>query len=190
MEIKKEIIAITGNIGSGKSTVMSMLENRGYKTLSADKFTQDAYKIAMPQLVSAFGNSVVENGEIVRKNLGAMAFSSSENLQKLNSIMHPIIFQMIFESCEGEGANFVEVPLLFESGMQNYFSKVWIILATNKNKIQRASKRDNLEESEIKKRLSFQKNHEENRGDLHIIIENNGDIANLEKQVELQLKKL
>ncbi|MFI3167909.1 MAG: dephospho-CoA kinase [Bacillota bacterium] len=190
MEKSKNIIAITGNIGSGKSTVMAMLEKRGYKTLSADKFTQNAYLVAQEKLIHAFGDGIIESGEISRKNLSQVAFSSEKNLQKLNQIMHPIIFDMIFESCQSQGANFVEVPLLFESGMENYFSQVWIILASDQNKIARASVRDSVSKTEIEKRLSFQKNHEENLENLHIIIENNGDIANLENQVELGLKNL
>lgn len=161
MNKNNKIIAITGNIGSGKSTVMAMLAESGYKTLSADEFTNTAYISATPALVVAFGDGILENGEISRKNLAKIAFESAENLQKLNDIMHPIIFQLIFAECCDDAVSFVEVPLLFESGMENYFSSVWLIKASEQNKISRASKRDNATSEEIAKRLSFQKNHEE-----------------------------
>lgn len=188
MDNQGKIIAITGNIGSGKSTVMSMLEKRGYKTLSADKFTQEAYVLAKGELCAAFGDEVFQNGEISRKNLSKVAFSSSENLKKLNSIIHPIIFNLIFAQCKNQNASFVEVPLLFESGMQDYFSRVWIIAATAQNKITRAAKRDNLEKEEIEKRLAFQINHEEKTEKVHIIIENNGNVEELEIKVQKALR--
>lgn len=190
MKNAQKIIAITGNIGSGKSTVVSMLENRGYKTVSADKCTVGAYEIAKGQLCEAFGNEILETGEINRKKLGSIAFASEQNLAKLNSIMHPVIFQMIFESCKGEKVCFCEVPLLFESGMQNYFHSVWIVTASTQNKIARAAARDSVSKEEIEKRLAFQKNNAEKTEKVHIIIENNGDIANLERMVETALKNI
>ncbi len=190
MKNAQKIIAITGNIGSGKSTVMGMLKNRGYKTVSADKCTKGAYKIAKPQLLKAFGDEIIENGEINRKKLGGIAFASPENLAKLNLIMHPVIFQMIFDECKGKNICFCEVPLLFESGMQNYFDSVWMVTASNENKINRASARDGISREEIEKRLSFQKINAEKTEKVHIIIENNGDIANLETQLEKALQNI
>ncbi len=186
----QKIIAITGNIGSGKSTVMSVLDKLGYKTVSADECTQGAYEIARPQLVKAFGDKIIENGEMNRKRLGEAAFSSDENLKMLNSIMHPIIFQMIFDSYKGEILCFCEVPLLFESGMQNYFHSVWLVVASEENKIKRASARDNISAEEIIKRLSFQKTNAEKTEKVHIIIENNGDIASLKQKVITALIKM
>lgn len=190
MKNAQKIIAITGNIGSGKSTVMGMLENRGYKTVSADKCTEGAYKIAKPQLQTAFGDEILTNGEINRKKLGTIAFASPENLAKLNSIMHPVIFQMIFDTAKGEKVCFCEVPLLFESGMQNYFESVWIVTASTQNKIDRAATRDSVSKEEIEKRLSFQKTNAEKTEKVHIIIENNGDIANLETQLEKAIQNI
>ncbi len=182
----KKLIAITGNIGSGKSTVLGMLEDMGICTLSADKFTDKAYTVVFEKLIEAFGSEICEKGEISRKKLGGIAFSSKENLAKLNSIMHPVIFDLMFQNCKN-GLNFVEVPLLFESGMEDYFESVWIILASENNKIKRASERDNVTNEEISKRLSFQTNHDLNSNKKHIIIENNGSVEELKQKVKKEL---
>ncbi len=183
MDSTNKIIAVTGNIGSGKSTVMAMLAELGFATLSADEFTNQAYVVAKNSLVEFFGKDIIENGEISRTVLAKKAFANSESLEKLNKIMHPVIFSLIFDEVKNEKLAFVEVPLLFETGMEKYFSEVWLVACDTENKIERASIRDQKEKQEIEKRLSFQKKDEEKIEKSHIIFVNNGSIAGLKEQV-------
>ena len=185
----EKITAITGNIGSGKSKVMEILESRGYKTLSADDYTSKAYGIVKEKLVEAFSEDILEGDEISRNKLSKHVFKNQENLSKLNEIMHPVIYKLMAEDSKIFDEIFVEIPLLFESGMENAFANIWLVMSDEDKKIDRASKRDGKSKEEIKKRLFFQQEDEKKIDKVHIIIENNGSIEDLENKIVEILKE-
>ncbi|MEG2002749.1 MAG: dephospho-CoA kinase [Clostridia bacterium] len=187
------LIGITGNIGSGKSTVLGFLKSKNYVVLSADDETANAYIQAKPKLIERFSSEILGgNGEIDRKKLGEIVFSNEEKRKELNEILHPIIIETLFSKAKQLGGLvFVEVPLLFELSLQNRFDEVWLVDTTNEIKIERVQKRDGITKENALKRLKSQDNSSElKRQFSHIIIENSGDIQNLKTAVDVELAKL
>lgn len=182
-----QIVGITGNIGSGKSTVVAFLKEKGCLTVDCDALTPHAYLIAKDQLLEEFGSGIFRGGEVDKKALASVVFGNSEKLARLNEILHPIIFELIVAECEGRELAFVEVPLLFEAGFEGYFSQVWLVVADREQKLARTMLRDGLLQEDVEKRLSFQQKDEEKMDKAHIIIKNNADVSALRKEVEKAL---
>ena len=92
-------VGLTGGIGTGKSLVSEILQKLGAHVISGDALGHEAYlpgTKGFDQVVSAFGNEIVgEDGFVDRKKLGPIVFSDPSNLEMLNSIMHPLIYEMI-----------------------------------------------------------------------------------------------
>lgn len=189
---KLYLIGITGNIGSGKSTVLKLLRKKNYNVLSADEQTQFAYELAKESLRENFSDIIFnEEGEIDRKKLGGIVFSDGKKLEKLNEILHPIIIELLFSKANKlNGIVFLEIPLLFECNLQSKVDEVWVIYADSETKIERIMSRNNVSGKEAQKRLGAQKSIELNALQSHIIIDNSGDFNSLENALNAELKKL
>ena len=126
-------IAITGGIGSGKSAVSQILASKGYFVLDCDQITKQLYQ--KDQTTSAicqnFGQEFVVDGKVDTKKLGAYVFADESRVKKLNEVMHPLIFAELDRQIVESGARvvFVQIPLLFETGMQNEFDDIWLVTA-------------------------------------------------------------
>ena len=132
-------IAITGGIGSGKSTVLEIIRGEGFPVYSCDEIYSQLLNGAglTAEIGKAFNDVVDENGKLDRKKLGALVFSNAAELEKLNNITHPKIFKAVFEKMQDKEISFCEVPLLFESGYEKYFDNV-IVVMRDENEIGRA----------------------------------------------------
>ena len=129
-------IAITGGIGSGKSTVSKFIKQRGFNVISCDDIYRELLQkeYFLKELAKLFGDRAVSNGKLNRKYLSEIVFSDSEKLELLNRFTHPAIMRECFARMKDE-LNFCEIPLLFESGYQNLFDNVIVVL---RDKIGRA----------------------------------------------------
>ncbi|MBR5145929.1 MAG: dephospho-CoA kinase [Clostridia bacterium] len=187
-------IAITGGIGSGKSAVSQILASKGWFVLDCDQITKQLYqKQATTDAISInFGSEFVVDGRVDTKKLGAYVFADQSRVQKLNQVMHPLIFaeldKQIVES--GQKVVFVQIPLLFETGMQNEFDDVWLVVADEQTRISRVVVRDNLDVEQIKNRIKNQMDDEKKAQFVHTIIKNNGTLNQLEKAVDECIKRL
>ena len=187
-------IAITGGIGSGKSAVSQILVSKGHFVLDCDQITKQLYQKqrTIEQIATNFGNEFVENGKVDTKKLGAYIFADQSRVEKLNAVMHPLIFdeldRQINES--GQSVVFVQIPLLFETGMQNQFDDVWLVVADEQTRISRVVVRDNLDIEQIKNRIKNQMDDEKKSKLVHTIIKNNGTLAELECAVDECAKRL
>ena len=187
-------IAITGGIGSGKSAVSQILASKGYFVLDCDQITKQLYQ--KDQTTNAicqnFGCEFVVAGKVDTKKLGAYVFADKTRVQKLNEVMHPLIFaeldRQIIES--GESVVFVQIPLLFETGMQNQFDDIWLVTADEQTRISRVTVRDNLDVEQIKNRIKNQMNDEQKSKFVHTIIKNDGSFEQLQSVVESCIKGL
>ena len=180
-------IAITGGIGSGKSSVLKMLKDFGYKVLSCDEVNSrlliDSDYIAK---IKAYFPEVVNNNIIDRKKLANIVFSDHTKLELLNSIAHTAIRNIISNNIDQNQINFIEVPLLFESNMQSDFDKVLLVTASKATRIARVKIRDGRSESEINAIIDNQIKEYDNQK-VDYIITNDGDMNNLKKEVERYL---
>lgn len=193
-----KVIALTGGIATGKSTVSSILEKKGYRVIDADKI---ARKVVEPgrkvynQILDYFGSDIVfKDGKLNRKKLASIVFNDSKALEKLNEITHPKIFKEIYRDIElsikaGDKLIFLDIPLLFEeyeqiiaSGIE--FDEIWLVYVDRETQIVRLMKRDSINRSEAIKKINLQMDMKYKLDNTDKVLYNNGDFKNLENKIE------
>lgn len=188
------IIAITGCIGSGKSYIANLINKHfGYDIFSSDEIAKSSYedKVIKEKLHKAF-NCVV-NGK-VDKNIIKEKIND-HTISKLNSIIHPYVINEILSIKEKykNGIAFIEVPLLFESNMEDLFDKSLVISASDELRYERIKKRNPQTYQDMIKLEHFQLNNEEKvkRADFVFISSNDDDknLNQLTSLVNLMIKK-
>ncbi len=188
-------IAITGGIGSGKSTAVSMLKELGYKTLSSDEIVWELYKTrrvkkllknTFPTAVNGIFKLTINKAELTR-----VAFSTKENHKKLTELITPLVMKEIDRKTKNlNGVIFVEVPLLFECGYQNLFDGVWVITRPIEARIASVKTRSNLTEERILERVSSQVDYDNMDLSSYTIIENDKGERELKRKIQEKLTEL
>ena len=136
------LIAITGGIGMGKSTVLSQFQGLGAKTLDADDVAHDMYLPGRPAydtLIKRWGGGILsQDGTLDRKQIAGIVFQSKEELAWLNSVMHPLVRNAI-QDVANEDAQplFCAIPLLFESGWEETADKIISVWCDRETQMQR-----------------------------------------------------
>ena len=186
MKRNKVFVAITGGIGSGKSTVGAIVRSLGYPVFSADAIARGIYDIPeiRDRVAELFPQSVID-GKVNRKKLAEIVFSDGEKLAQLDAVTHPAIMRQLLssmEDCAGKIA-FAEVPLLFESGSEGCFDRVIVVMRERSSRIASVMERDGLTEAEVAARIKNQFDYERNLNTGHTVLYNNGDIASLKDGV-------
>ncbi|MGN1060651.1 MAG: dephospho-CoA kinase [Candidatus Coproplasma sp.] len=194
MKQNKIKIAVTGGIGSGKSTVCKIINSLGYPVYSCDEVYKSVLtdRQTVEELKSEFGTLILnEDGSINRASLSAVVFNNEKKLDRLNTITHPKIFKKLFSISKDEsGIVFYEVPLLFEGGYQNLFDGVLVVLRDRGQRIACVMNRDGLKEEEVISRLNRQFNYDINDFAEYYVIHNDGNIDNLTDKIIDFLKSL
>ncbi|ABV66428.1 dephospho-CoA kinase [Aliarcobacter butzleri] len=186
-DLFKNAIALTGGISTGKSTVCNLLKLHGFLTIDADKIAHKLLDENSSKIEEMFGKEYVENGKVLRKELGKIIFSNEENKLKLEALLHPLIKEEIIKESkiyeEQNKPYFVDIPLFFEK-MHYPISKSLVIYTPKELQIQRLMKRDNIDEKEAKLKISNQMDIEEKRKLANIVIDNSKDLKHLQNEVE------
>ena len=186
-DLFKNAIALTGGISTGKSTVCNLFKLHGFLTIDADVIAHRLLDENTNKIASMFGEQYVQNGKVIRKELGKIIFSNEENKLKLEALLHPLIKeQIIKESKIFEEQNkpyFVDIPLFFEK-MYYPIPKSLVIYTPKELQIQRLMKRDNIDENEAKLKISNQMDIEEKRKLADMVIDNSQNLKHLQNEVE------
>lgn len=194
MKQNKIKIAVTGGIGSGKSTVCKIINSLGYPVYSCDEVYKSVLRDGqtVAELVKEFGEQILNcDGSLNRPALSAIVFGDEEKLKKLNKITHPKIFEKLFEiSSNNEGVVFYEVPILFEGGYEKLFDSVLVVLRDRDKRINCVMSRDNLSEEEVVSRLNKQYNYDIGNFAKYYVIHNDGNIYDLMRKVTNFLSKI
>ncbi|WRD54125.1 dephospho-CoA kinase [Helicobacter pylori] len=194
--VLKNAIALTGGIGTGKSTTIKILESQGYHILDADKIAHQLLQEHRFEIAQHFGSEILEKGILNRKKLGVIVFQNANELKWLEDFLHPLIrecmLQKAYELEKNQQAYFLDIPLFFEVGGKKCYpvSKVVLIYAPRTLQIERLLERDKLKEAEILQRLACQMDIEQKRAMSDYIIDNSSSLKDLNKQVERFLKTL
>lgn len=183
-------IAITGGIGSGKSYVSNLLEERGIPIYNADneskRLTVSDEEIRKG-LVALVGEQVYfDDGTLNKSLLAAYLFASSEHATKVNAIIHPRVkadFRRWLEEHEDYEIVGLESAILYESGFDDVVDAVVAVYAPESLRLERAMKRDGATEAQIRARMSAQMNEEEKRDKADFVVLNDGS-ACLQKQLD------
>ena len=195
-----KLIGITGGIAAGKSTVAHYLRKKGYPVIDADHLGHcilEQKHSGYQQVVATFGTQILRtNGSIDRKILGEIVFADKTERIKLNSIIHPLIAQMITQSIHELQEHspsqiiFLEAALLIESRWLTMNHQIWLVYASEEIAIQRLKRRNHLTQVQANLRLRAQLTHEERKPYADLILHNEGIMAHLFQQVEYALERL
>jgi dephospho-CoA kinase len=154
-------IGLTGNIGSGKTTVATCFEVLGIAVFNADKQAKLLMNkdVNLKQsLIAEFGKEVFLNNELNRKYLSKLAFNDDLVLKRLNALVHPVV-QEAFEkwSIQQSGAYVIkEAAILFESNTYQSLDAIICISCPEEIRLKRILKRDDLSEKDVRQRMSHQ----------------------------------
>ncbi len=194
--VLKNAIALTGGIGTGKSTTIKILESQGYQILDADKIAHQLLQEHRFEIAQHFGSDILEKDILNRKKLGTIVFQNASELKWLEDFLHPLIrecmLQKAYELEKNHQAYFLDIPLFFEVGGKKCYpvGKVVLVYAPRVLQIERLLERDKLKEAEILQRLACQMDIEQKCAMSDYIIDNSSSLKDLNKQVERFLKTL
>ena len=190
-------IGITGGIGAGKSIVSEFIEQSGFKVLRSDPIAKELMQTdeqIRKQLMQEFGNEVYSDGKLNTKYLAENVFSDNNKNEIINSIVHPPTLKKIdklnFEILEKQNLVFVESALIYEAEFDDMFDYVILVFSDEKLRIERAVKRGNTSESEIRKRMQFQIDDDKKKDWADFVIENNSSIEDLKQRTDFILNLL
>jgi len=183
------IVALTGGIGSGKSTVGQIFEDLGAIVTDSDQLARDVVERGtngFDQIIAAFGDEVLKNGDLNRAALGELVFKDPAKRKQLEQITHPLIrkaFSKIVESSKGDSIVVNQIPLLVESNHDYKFDHVITISASEDVRIERLLKRG-MNLNQIKQRLQVQSTDAQREKISDSIIRNDKSQAELLPEVE------
>lgn len=190
------VIGLTGGIGSGKSTIAHFLTEFGAVIIDADKVGHEALLPGSPvssEVVAAFGKEILlSNGNINRRELGRMVFSSSECLAKLNRIVHPWMYETMkarIEDYRKQGVKVIvlDAAILLEAGWISLVDEVWVTVASPETVLRRLKAReDGLSEADALARIRRQMTNEERIKCADVVINTDCSL----EEVKLAVKKL
>ncbi len=189
-------VGLTGGIGAGKSTALDVLERLGAAVLSTDQVVHDLYDDpeVRAAVIERFGRSVAPDGPVDRPALAKRAFASAADRAWLEQLLWPRVGAAMLAWREqvrrlepAPGAVVVEVPLLFESGMDQAFDATVAIVADEPVRERRAATRAH---ASLDERLARQLSQQEKAQRATYVVVNDGSLAELEAELSVVLEKL
>lgn len=185
-------VGLTGGIGSGKSEALSALERLGAATLSTDAVTHELLQTdeVRDLLVAELGPEVAPAGSIDRAAVAARVFGDDDKRTWLESVLWPRVGERVArfrETAEDRPAAVVEVPLLFESGMQAVFDKTIAVIADEDVRAERAAARGH---ELVEARAARQLTQDEKAQRADFVVRNDGTVEELEIKLSEVLEKL
>ena len=199
------IVGITGGIACGKTTVSDLLAEKGAIPINADEIGHQLLKADSPvigELTDAFGQDILdESGDVSREKLGAIVFNDKAAREQLNSILHPLII----ERSRGHARQLVtedptcivllDAPLLIEAGAYDTVDLIVVVTASSETQLRRTLERSvaqgrPLTETEVQARIDAQMPVTEKVKYADVVIENEGTLEELHRQVDALWEKL
>jgi len=183
-------VGLTGGIGSGKSTIASLLVMRGVPVIDTDEIARalmEPGQECYDEIVRVFGDAILDgNRRINREQLRERVFDNADERHRLEAILHPRIRVIVRNKLTALEAPYVivVVPLLIESGFTDLVDRVLVVDTLENVQIQRTATRSGLSEPEIRKIMSAQASRAQRLQLANDVIENNGDRKQLEAEVE------
>lgn len=182
-------VAVTGGIGSGKSTTVQTLKALGAKTCSADELAGQALVDLAPDIARAFNHPEWENG-VNRSELATIVFNNPESRHLLESITHPYISFLsdrFFASLNAGDIGVYDIPLLVENPAAHAFDLVVAVTAPIEQRYQRLYQRSGLERQQVDARIAAQASDEERRAIANFELVNDTSCEDLRRTVASEL---
>ncbi|MCF7920155.1 MAG: dephospho-CoA kinase [Candidatus Cloacimonetes bacterium] len=190
---EKKAIAITGSIGSGKTTVCEFLEHWGFSIISADKLGHDVLELPsiIRKLCSHFGNDIMVYGKIDRQILGNRVFLDPDGTRILSELMHPAIIEMIdLAIAAGDNRTVFEIPLLFEKRLNSKFALTILVTAKENIRLERIMQRPGMTYEKARGIINSQLPDSAKEKLSDYVIRNDGNMEELKKKLTDLVKDL
>jgi dephospho-CoA kinase len=188
------IVGLTGGIGSGKSTVAELLGDRGAHVIDADRVAHEVYApgtVGFDRIVERFGDDVVgDDGMIDRARLGSLVFRDRDALADLNAIVHPLVRAEVASRIaeildeDPDSVIVIEAALMTETGWSGGAGHLWAVVADPDVVLQRLVRLRGMDPHDVRRRMDAQADNETRRRGATRVIENNGDLLDLEADVQ------
>ena len=185
------MVGLTGGIGSGKSTVATMLAERGAVVVDADRLAREAVAVGTEgyrAVVDRFGPEVVAgDGTLDRRALAGVVFDDPGALADLNAIVHPpvraAIAERVAELAGTDAVVVLEIPLLVESGRSYGAAQVIVVDCPEGVAVRRLVQGRGMDEADARRRIAAQASRDERLAAADVVIDNAGSLDDLERQV-------
>jgi dephospho-CoA kinase len=185
------VVGLTGNIATGKSTILQYLASRGAHIIDADKVAHRAMEPGGPAyqpILEAFGSEILdENGWIDRKALGRIVFADAAALQRLEAISHPAVYAMIHREIAKSRAQIVviEAIKLLEGQTHQLCDEIWVVTARPETQLQRLMEQRGMTRESALQRMRAQPPQAEKVRRADRVIENDGSPADLHRLLDI-----
>ncbi|WP_071460346.1 dephospho-CoA kinase [Bacillus massilinigeriensis] len=192
------IIGLTGGIASGKSTVSRLLEKRGFPIIDADIEARNAVEKGEPayeKIVKEFGEGILHpDGNIDRAKLGSIVFYDEAKRKLLNGFVHPDVRRRMAEKRDeaiqsNAKAVVLDIPLLFESGLENMVDKILVVYVDEETQLRRLMARNNYSKEEALARIHSQMPLRDKVKLADSVIDNSRTVEETNVQLEQSLAK-
>jgi dephospho-CoA kinase len=190
------LVALTGNYGMGKSTVLSLFRKFGVSTLDADKIVVSLLekKEILKKMRQLMGSTVFNvNGSLNKKRVAGIIFKNPSLRRSLENLLHPFVFEKIRDFADKIKVHdkilIIAVPLVYERGYENSFNKIIVVHTTEEIALYRLAKK-RVSRKDALLRLKAQLPIEEKMKKADFLIDNNGILKKTKEQVEKLYKKL
>lgn len=193
------VVGLTGGIASGKTTVSRMFSELGVPVICADELAHAAVRPNSPglgEIRRAFGDDLVDpKGSLDRAAMARLVFNDESARKRLEAIVHPRVLEeqnkKIAElAAQGHNIAVVDVPLLYESGLEGVFDLIIVVYVPRNFQEDRLMRRDNMSRKEARLRLDAQMSIEEKKNRADRIVDNTGRREAIRKQVEALVEEL
>ncbi len=188
------LVGLTGGIGTGKSTVSSLLETYGARIIDADKIAREVVKPGTPGLTALFrefGSRILgDDGGLDRSSLAQMVFGDPAVRRRVNELLHPLIIAKIhrritqYRQKDANGVIVIDAPLLLETGLDELVKFVLVVYASEAVQMHRLMKRDKLSSDEARGRIRAQMPLKEKVKKADFVINNDGSVEHTSAQVK------
>lgn len=188
------LIALTGGIGAGKSTIAKRLEQHGAILIDADVMARDTVSAGSETLAAIareFGQDVLnESGALDRPKLGAIVFNDPEQLSRLNAIVHPAVKRLTestlndLRTSHPDAIVVHEIPLLIEADLDYGWDLIVVAMADEPTRLQRLVHERGMTEPDALDRIQRQTNDDERRRVAHVLIHTDGSIEETIQQTD------
>jgi dephospho-CoA kinase len=186
----KYIVGVTGGIGSGKTAATDVFKTLGIDVVDADLVSRKVVEpgsVVLFQIEQHFGEDILlENGQLNRAKLREIIFRDQDAKQWVNDLMHPAIRQEIVTCLAEAKSDYVvlSAPLLIENGLEKFCNRVLVIDIPEEMQLSRASRRDDVNEEQIRAIMASQIDRQRRLKAANDVIDNSGDLALLSEQVK------
>ena len=180
-------VVLTGSIATGKSSVVDILLSDGFYIIDADKVAHQILDEQHQKIAQLFGWDLIKNDKVDRKALGAIVFADTAKRKVLEALVHPLIYNEIERQASEQDRlkkpYIIDIPLFFEGGRYPIERSI-VVHTVKEQQLKRLMQRDGYNTEDAQKRIETQTDVDEKRGKATYIIDNTGDLEQLQHECE------